>query len=59
MQDKEIALQLTLSAVERGMLLPISKTNGIEQFNKFNAKEIADFYLNVLSAISGKSSDEQ
>lgn len=51
MDFKEIALQLTLKAIEEGKI----RTKGIndgnfEEVNAFNAKQISDFYISILNA---------
>lgn len=54
MTNIEIALQLTLSAIEHGHIEFVRKNedaNTPEQHNIHNAKQISDFYNSVLNSL--------
>lgn len=60
--NQEIALQLTLKAIDAGLIehkIPFSKEGkaddpsaGVTKFNEYVAKQISDFYNNILKSIS-------
>jgi|GEM_PF-6072462 len=55
MSAREIALQITLKAMEEGMLCTFKfvtdKEEELEGYNKTNAKQISDFYNAVFKSI--------
>ncbi len=53
---KEVALQLTLEAIKQGKIefthtSPNTTDDRRETANQFNAKQISDFYNNIINAI--------
>ena len=56
MEKREIALRLTLEAIERGVVLTdnhiYDETGKIEEVNEFNATQIAEFYNTLLNAFA-------
>lgn len=61
MTDKEIAMQITLKAMDTGFIKPgKSETNHnehIEACNDFCVKEVCDFYKAVLETINSPYKD--
>lgn len=59
MSDKEIAMQLTLKAMETGMIIRPSAGNGlsdeqIQAKDETNSQIICDFYRTILKTISSE-----
>ena len=56
MSEMEIAYQLTLEALRQGIIVRTGNGSGDEEdvqaTNEFNAKQIADFYINISSEIA-------
>lgn len=56
MEKREIALRLTLEAIERGVVLTDNRiydeTGKIEEVNEFNATQIAKFYNTLLNVFN-------
>lgn len=52
MTPEEIALQLTLSAIENKAFTVKSHADNDENATVFNAKQIADFYNSVYTSIT-------
>lgn len=56
MDKKEIALELTLAAIQHDKLLSKRSRNttdeNVEENNIYNARQIADFYNNLLANIN-------
>ncbi|MCI7768566.1 MAG: hypothetical protein MSJ26_11390 [Oscillospiraceae bacterium] len=52
MDKSEIALQLTLKAMDSNVIQTYGRNDGAkEEVNAFNAKQISDFYNSIYAAI--------
>lgn len=51
MSDREIALQITLKAIESGMIYKGRSENGVSDANEITANEIGKFYTIVYKAV--------
>lgn len=51
MSDREIALQITLKAIESGMIYKGRSENGVSDANEKTANEIGKFYTIVYKAV--------
>ncbi len=58
MTKAEIALQLTLSAIEHKLIFP-DQAHTTDEINALNAKRISDFYNKILSELSDDLSEQQ
>lgn len=58
MDGKEIALQLTLKALDKGNIkfypYGAEEKNAIMDVNSFNAQQVCDFYNNVLNRLNSQ-----
>ncbi len=56
MTDKEIAMQITLKAMETGYIKPgkfdVNQKNGYETFNDFSVTQVCKFYEAVLETVN-------
>lgn len=56
MTDKEIAMQITLKAMDTGFIRPgkpeANHNENVEACNDFSVKEVCDFYKAVLETIN-------
>ena len=56
MNEMDIAYQLTLEALRQGIIahtnINFSDEEEVQAANEFNAKQIADFYINISSEIA-------
>ncbi len=56
MEHKEIALQLTLKAIETGLITKqdYNSSMPIETANQLAAKQVSDFYENILKRLNNR-----
>lgn len=56
MNEQEIAMQITLKAMETGFIKPgkfdVNKDNSYETFNDFSTAQICKFYETVLETVN-------